>query len=488
MRLLLLVLLCVAPLVAAASWLDKLKSGYEEVVSKVSKQDETPNSAAQPLALPQDMPKNWHYSYFEEPVFNSKMAILQTGLEHKETILLVHGLGQLGMKDWYDVMPALADKHHLIVIDLPGFGYSEKPAGRYSPRNYAKILASIRQQYGKDEFIVMGHSMGGAVSLRFAAMYPNLLDQLILVDVAGILQKTAFVKHAGQLPIDDALIPEKAKTVLSQVNDFGGSFIELISINGISKAIEKSDITWKMIEKSANVNAAFSLIEEDFSLALSQVKVNTMIIWGELDKVTPLRTAKVLTNKIGSAQLAVIEGAGHVPMKSHTEAFNALVAQALNGQFEHQSRPSPLMTSDHLHCQDKNNQTYRGVYQTVTIKNCQNIELIDVTANELSIEHSLVNAENLQLNSKTSALSLNESVMNMTNGTIHTGEALQLSGARLDIAGAKIVAHKQSILATTPSKLIFSVSHIAEQGYQGSVHGSYKLANSSLTQQLNSRE
>jgi len=149
----------------ADSWLNKVKSGYKQVKESVTSQS---NKESKPtISLPNNMPEDWHYSYFQEPIFDSKIAILQTGMQHKQSILLVHGLGQLGMKDWYSTIPFLAKKYHIIAIDLPGFGYSEKPSGRYSPTNYALILNAVVETFSKQKLNVIGHSMGGGGKSSF---------------------------------------------------------------------------------------------------------------------------------------------------------------------------------------------------------------------------------------------------------------------------------------------------------------------------------
>ena len=471
----------------ADSWFDKVKSGYKQVKASITESSEQ----TEPLvALPTSIPKDWYYSYFQEPVFDSKVAVLQVGLQHQESVVLVHGLGQLGMQDWYSVIPYLAQFYHVIAIDLPGFGYSEKPAGRYSPSNYAEVLHAITKVYAKESLTVIGHSMGGAVSLRFAAIAPTSIDKLILVDVAGILEKTAFVKHVGTLSIDESSMPSSLKNIVAQVNDVSGSLVEMTSINSISRFFESSGLTWQMVKGSANANAAISLIEEDFSDTLSKVNVDTRIIWGELDAVAPLRTAKVLNAQIPGAALYVIKGAGHVPMKSHVDDFQGLLALAMAPQQiklaeSSLSGFSDVININNVSCKNENNLIYSGAYNKVKLDNCSNIQLINVSANQLEVIDSLVNAENLTIHSNGSALIAVESVINITNGTIATKQPLILSGSRLDFAGVELLAEKSSIDVGVESKLVFSVSTIHEQFYQGSVHGAFKLREQSIAKLLN---
>jgi len=375
-------------------------------------------------------------------------------------------------------------KYHVIAVDLPGFGYSQKPEGRYSPTRYAEVVKAVSQKFSKGKPTLIGHSMGGAVSLRFADMYPEALKKLILVDVAGILYKTAFVKSAALLNFDEKETPEQLKKIASQVNDFGGSLVEMISNNSLSHKIEESEITWRFIKDSPNTNAAVSLIAEDFSQALQQVQTKTFIIWGDQDNVAPLRTAKILEQQLENATLSIIDGAGHVPMETHNELFLAILEKSLNGIITQKQFAKSLESKGDLICDNLNNQSYSGSYDKVQINNCSNIQLIDISANQLVIKDSLVNAQNITIKSDHSAISAIESVINITNGFIHTQEAVKLSGSRLDAAGLNIIAKEHSITADISSKLIFSVSHIVDKFYQGHVHGAYKLKSQSIAPKL----
>lgn len=462
----------------ATSWLDKVKSNYKQIKEATTQKSEL-------LSFPSDMPEEWHYSYINEPIFDSRIAVLQVGKKHKQSILLVHGLGELGIKDWYSTIPYLADKYHVIAIDLPGFGYSEKPQGDYSPTNYAQVLATVARKLTKNKLIVMGHSMGGAVSLRFASMYPMLVDKLILVDVAGVLHKTAFIKEASELPLQSVDVPQSLQKSVSQVNDFTGTLVEMMSMNKISESIENNKFTRRVINKSTNANAAFNLIEENFSEAISTIDLDTVIIWGENDRIAPLRTAKVLDKRMKKAKLSIIKEAGHVPMKTHQDLFLDILEKALTDNLKIPRIEKTLSAKQDLHCYNKDNKIYSGHYNTIIIENCSNIDLVDIVADKIIINDSLVYAENIMLNSHESALSVNESVLRITIGSIHTKEPIKLSGSRLDVAGVNIVSLGQSIKVSDTSKLIFSVSHIKEQLYQGDAHGAYEISHDSLNQYLN---
>ncbi|MCW8328838.1 alpha/beta hydrolase [Photobacterium sp. SDRW27] len=490
LHLLLLVIITSASFSAHSdSWLDKVKSGYKEVEKKLSfndkKGDHPDNKVdiAQAKPLPTDMPQHWKFSYFTEPEFDSQVVVLETGFKHKQSILLVHGLGELGMKDWLDVIPFLEQNYHVIAIDLPGFGLSAVPNGRYSPTHYAKVLAAVTQQYAKDPLIVMGHSMGGAVSLRFASMYPESVHKLILVDAAGILTKTAFVKHLSTIPVEESSIPEMFKKKWAQLNDFSSSLVELGTLNdSASDFLQENDFAWDILISSApNMNAALSLVEEDFNQAVRALKMPVDIIWGQNDSVAPIRTAKVLENMLQNSRLQVINGAGHVPMKSHNKQFLAALNKSLSNTIVSESKiPQISQRQGTLSCIDEANNTYSGYYDAVLLERCTNTKLVNVTTRQMTIKDSLVEAENLSITSNGVALSAEESVIRVTNGYIEGKNAVNLSGSRIDMAGVSIQASDNGVFSDVHSQVIFSISDMNSRYYQGLIHGEFEVEKQSL--------
>ena len=171
-------------------------------------------------------------------------------------------------------------------------------------------------------------------------------------------------------------------------------------------------------------------------------------------------------------------------MKSHNELFLHLLEKFLNGEITKKEPDELLKNKGDLICNNLINQTYSGLYNKAYINNCSNIQLINVSFNELVIKNSLVTAENITIKSEHSAFTAIESVVNITNGFIHTQEAIKLSGSRLDLAGVNIIAHENSITGDTRSKIVFSVSHIQDKFYQGHVHGAYSLKNQTIAQKL----
>ncbi len=495
----LLPLLAVASPSYADSWLDKVKSSYKDVEDKIEQKveqvvDETFSSEedveVKPAkALPTDLPAHWQFSYFREPQFGSNMVVMETGLKHKDTILLVHGLGTLAMRDWVEVIPELEKRYHVVAIDLPGFGASAVPNGRYSPTHYAHAVAAVVERFARQSLKVVGHSMGGAVSLRFADLYPDKLEKLVLVDAAGILEKTAFVKHLSAIPVHESKVPSIVRKQWAQLNDFSSSLVELGTLNdSVSEVLQESDFTWNaLLSDAPNMNAALSLVEEDFNQAVRRLKVPTEVIWGAMDTVAPLRTGKVVDALLPMSRLHVMHHAGHVPMKSHTQEFLGLLETALTQampseqeRLETQLSSKEEVFGEHLVCKNQDNKVFRGYFASMKLDNCTNAKLMDVTTTRLYLKDSLVEAENLTLEGAGVALEAKESVLRVTNGHFSGKNTIKVSGSRLDLAGVSVQADNIAVKSGRDSHVILSLSELNTPRFQGLVHGSYELEQNTL--------
>ena len=156
---------------------------------------------------------------------------------------------------------------------------------------------------GEDKVILLGHSNGGRIAAYFASQYPEKIQKLILIDSAGIYHKEL------TLQIKRLIFGTVAK---------------------IGKKVTDSETLKKLLYKlagekdyqSANPNmkqSMLNLINFDLAPFLRNVKVPTLIIWGQDDKLTPVSDAKLINKLIINSKLRIIEGAKHSPFYTHPE-------------------------------------------------------------------------------------------------------------------------------------------------------------------------
>lgn len=224
---------------------------------------------------------------------------------------MVNGLGQNGLRDWLPIVPELEKHYRVIMIDLPGFANSPRPKIKLSPTYYADLLHFVRPYFSNKPISVIGHSMGDAVTLRYAQRHSADIDQIALIDAAGILQRTAFVKHSAtdRIPVNPDFVPNALLTYAVGLQDFSNNLIEkMLHLSDPTSLLGKSEIAWgTTLQSYPNINAALSLSEEDFSAATFEQTKPVAILWGSKDLVAPPRTGQLLAANLTNSELKIIE-------------------------------------------------------------------------------------------------------------------------------------------------------------------------------------
>jgi pimeloyl-ACP methyl ester carboxylesterase len=434
-----------------------------------------------PGSIAAELPEHCSISYTEIPGYSGKMRLVECGKTEKPSVVLVHGLGQNGAADWYPVIPALEPHYRVIAFDLPAFGASDEMRGALTPKGYADLVDHVIRHYAGPHPILVGHSMGGAISLRYAADHPDVLSRLVLVDAAGILERTAYVKEIAELPFNTEYGPRFVRRIAAKLEEVSTALIEWANLApdpvNLIRAINRFNSDSRISNSQAAV--ALELLDEDFSRLVPKVTVPTHIIWGDDDPIAPLRTGKVLHYRLQHSTFDRFKDAGHVPMSSHTEAFNALLVERLETPFPDPApRIVPATSQGNLHCVDEVGVRFSGRYDTITIKNSKSIHLQNVTAREIRIIDSSVSFENLTVDTNQTALTVDHSVLLLTNGILNGATALTAKRSRIDMAGMTLVGDQCAMKVKTKARIILSVGEMNAIQYQGSIHGDFRLRRS----------
>lgn len=217
------------------------------------------------------------------------------GRGEKNLLILPGWLASL--KQWLPVAEALKDKYRVILLDFPGFGESSKPKEDWGVYEYAEFTEKFLKELGVIKTIVLGHSFGGRVAILLASK-TNLVENLILVDSAGMEIKTLSVIVKTKL----AKIFKPARRFLPKtVKDFfhPEDYKQSAAMAGIFKKV----------------------ISQPLRDELKDIKVPTLIIWGERDSVLSLAEAKMIKSGIRDSTLRVVWGVGHWPHLEKPKEF-----------------------------------------------------------------------------------------------------------------------------------------------------------------------
>jgi len=418
--------------------------------------------------------------YVDEPVFGASVYVVEAGIGHRDSVVLVHGLGEAGSGDWDNVIPVLSKQYHVTAIDLPGFAKSEKGNHLYSPTRYAHFLKWVVDRYSafkdKRPVLMVGHSMGGAIVLRYASIYPETLKKVVLVDSAGILHRTAFmtssVRHVSKM--------QRLKDVLgSRPKDIGKWLGELIISSEkiqlpVDTVLASSSMRSFLLRSNPSAIAALALLQENFSRAIDEMKVPTSMIWGEDDGVAPLRTGRLLHARLNNATLDVIHDSGHVPMNEQTRLFNkALLHRLSTHNPKRRQEVKSLASKRRGICDSQNNMRFTGNYQSITINECKGVKIENASVGQIHIEESVVEINDSQVSSDGVGINIIGSRLLATALDIHASTGILTSSSRLDLAGVNINSDKEAIESASglDSTVVVSVSRFQDAYF----HGVYRL-------------
>ncbi len=481
---------------ANASWLGDLVKDSKDAIGQLFESSETELPPLTEIDL-QDYPNHYRFNRTIEPQFESPVFYLEVGDPKNPPIILVHGLGDEASKTWLKVIPELENKYHVYALDLPGFGLSKGVYFEYSPEQYSKILDWFIAQYTSVKPALVGHSMGAAVSLYFAANYPERIEKLILVDAAGILERTSYIKQLAKIPETAKEAPKMWQRFDSRLRNFSDKWVEKSgSFYDPTKLLQNNQTLRKLIlSDTTGMNAALGLIDTNFSKINFDNVVTTHLIWGIDDPIAPIRTGRTLLAKLPFAKLQAIEGAGHVPMKSHTTQFNQqllkdLAAQPLsNGKayLQHQSANNNLNISEDSKqkigmCEDDDSPYFSGIYQSISLNNCKLAVLDNVTATSFSSMKSIVTINNSRLGQIDTDMQVTTSAITATASQFKG--SIQSTRSRLDFAGVYLISNNFAIQSLATTKLVLSLSKIQSPHAQGPIHGFYELNENNLEDKL----
>ena len=266
---------------------------------------------------------NPEYSWFTR-VNGVGIHYQEAGDEQATPIILIHGFISSNLI-WSHVLLPLARKgFRVIAPDLPGYGYSDKPAeARYTIAEQARGVVAFMDRLGIKKAMIAGASYGGAIAATMALDFPDRVAKLILIGaVTNDEAKKKFLMRVSCLP----LIGDVATPLF-----LGSRWILRKRMQNMYRRMQKP-INEKMVSSrhhllaTANTHRAMirtarawsaSRIEREAAL----IRHPTMLVWGDQDDHIPLDVAFRLRDTMPNARLLLFRNCGHLPPAEYPEIF-----------------------------------------------------------------------------------------------------------------------------------------------------------------------
>jgi pimeloyl-ACP methyl ester carboxylesterase len=249
-----------------------------------------------------------------------------------KTIVLLHGTSA-SLHTWQGWMDELSDEYCVVSMDLPGFGLTgpyANDATQYTSANYADFVIQVLDQLNVDKVILAGNSLGGKIAWRTAALYPERVDTLILVDAVGYRTTPKSIPIGFRLaaypilkPILSNILPRSVvkKSILSVYADDSKVDNELVD--------RYYDLSLRTGNRSALSDRLREFDNFEDQTQIKSLIQPTLLLWGAQDYLIPVENAYLFHQDIANSQLKVFEDLGHVPHEEDPQATVAVVKDFL---------------------------------------------------------------------------------------------------------------------------------------------------------------
>ncbi len=263
-------------------------------------------------------------------------------------VVLLHGDGD-NASVWQWVIPALARRHRVFALCLPGHGDTDKPRQAYTREYMRDFVRTLLDELELERPLVVGNSIGGQVSLWLALAEPDRYPALVLLDSSGLgwavnpslaMESLPF---AGEFAIASARSP------------FGGTMRATTRVSQLFWRADRAPAVW-LADEARHVQV-FGFLEASIAAKravlgpwgqrevlldqLHRLPMPVLVVWGANDRVLPVAHAHAAARRLPNAELAVIPDCGHV---GHVECPDKFVEAVAPFLARHSARPLQATT------------------------------------------------------------------------------------------------------------------------------------------------
>jgi pimeloyl-ACP methyl ester carboxylesterase len=251
-----------------------------------------------------------------------------------EPLLLIHGYGA-GFWVWEKQIDVLSLSYCVYALDVIGHGFSDRPKIAYTPETYIHFLKDFMEGVGIEKATLIGNSMGGGMAWAMAALFPERVKRMILIDSVppDVLNRVRNESFRTLVAIQDIpflpylVIASRNKKSIRWILEECVSDIRLITSEVLNRQYELSRIkgtTWVLYSTFKNAKDTSRM--KDY---VSRIDHPTLLIWGKRDVIFPLSVGEDLHQAIRDSKLQSIETAGHIPMWETPHEVNEAILDFL---------------------------------------------------------------------------------------------------------------------------------------------------------------
>jgi pimeloyl-ACP methyl ester carboxylesterase len=270
----------------------------------------------------------------------------EAGNPKRPLALLIHGWSS----SWYAMSPLFAPlerKYRILAVDLPGYGRSPRLPQQTTIPAYADLLADLIRSQTEQPAVLIGHSMGGMISLTMALRHPNVVERMVLL-CPTITGKLSLFINLFVSPVTFVEKYRLLNKIGSVIDPYILGFIDRLmrpaafsQNSGISDADYarlRSDVR-RPGQGRVRAECFWAMRNNDLTGKLKPIDKPSLVIWGMEDNTVPLRDASLMASEWEEADLRILPTVSHWPQFEATAVTNRYITAFL-------STPLKLLTVD----------------------------------------------------------------------------------------------------------------------------------------------
>src|SRR6058998_962038 len=256
-------------------------------------------------------------------------------------VIFVHGLGGFAESWRHNVRP-LANRATVYSVDLPGFGESAKPRTHYRLGYFASALRGFMDALGLAQASLVGHSLGGAVSITYSLTHPSRVERLALVGavVPGCGYRPSWIYRLVALrgvgeTLSLVACARLYKAALARCFHIPvrGEIDFFVDHRYAARTGPSARAAYLATLRDVRID--FEAHAQDYRRALGTLELPVLLIHGRQDRVVSPEHCAQVAETLAHARVRWVDECGHFPQLEHVEAVNGWLVDFLVG------RPAP---------------------------------------------------------------------------------------------------------------------------------------------------
>ncbi|MHA1267286.1 MAG: alpha/beta fold hydrolase [Candidatus Helarchaeota archaeon] len=236
-----------------------------------------------------------------------------------DTLVFIHGWAE-SHKIWRDQITFFQNSYQILTFDLRGFGLSSKPTYGYSLSYHSKILHDLVNSLNLNNYWLIGHSLGGMITLKYCTKYSEEVKGAIVIDTTAYIPRTPSI----WLNLGTFFISKTLKQVWEKA---------LKSVRMERRQILLRELIRDSESIPLYVSAACGIAVLNSRIRLKLISCPVLIIVGSNDDLTPVSLSKKMHQILPNSHLAIIADTGHMSFLEKPDEINSIISNFLQSTY-----------------------------------------------------------------------------------------------------------------------------------------------------------